>query len=341
MKTKSMIMALSFLLMGAVSGTASAGSDVPDGTLTYKIVFTGQATTRSAEENAADAKTMKLPLKTIADSETIHRVIEGTIRLHGVTWQSDPLADEAQSNALDEAQTASNAQEAKRSADFEKAMRACKSGDAVDMDCLRRVGRTRRPALAQDSDRVEASLKRFDLWRATVPCQLKIHIADKAGGVIFAGAAGGATGELYRLTNEGTKAVDCPSSSADESGPVVFTADTKKHLYSVRFPAVDVESQATKAYEVTDKVAGEGIKRSRGKTAVSYTLHVPAIVIRRLQYPGAGKALSGSKHIEATMTVRGAMGVGFIKFPREGGAPVQASLPLDTVVTWAFTPDKK
>jgi hypothetical protein len=308
--------------------------------LTYKIVFIGQATTRGAEKNAADAKVLRLPMRTISSTETVHRVVEGSIRLEGSSWQSDPLADEAQQKEFDEEQATSSAQSENRSAGLEKAVRACKSGGTVDVSCMQRVLRSHSAELEQDSNRVEASIKRFHLWRSTAPCRLKLHIADKADGVIFAGSAGGQTGELYHLIDNGSQGVDCAPEPDDGNGTVVLSADTVKHGYSVKFRGFDVESKATKAYEVTDKVPGEDIQRNRGKTTVRYTVHVPAIVIRRLPYPGTGKVLSGSKHIKAMMTVPGAMGVGFIKFPKEGGAPVQASLPLDAVVTWTFTPER-
>jgi hypothetical protein len=329
------------LSLASPARSTDSASGVPNGTLTYKIVFIGQATTRSAEKNAADANVLHLPMRTISSTETVHRVVEESIRLQGSSWQSDPLADEAQQKELDEEQATSSARSEKRSEGLEKAMRACKSGGTVNMSCMQRVLLSHSAALEQDSDQVEASIKRFNLWRSAAPCRLKLRIADKADGVIFAGSAGGQTGELYHLTDNGSKGVDCAPKPDDGSGFVVLSADTVKHDYSVKFRAFDVELKATKAYEVTDKVPGEDIQRNRGKTTIRYTVHVPAIVIRRLRYPGTGKVLSGSKHIKAMMTVPGAMGVSFIKFPKEGGAPVRANLPLDAVVTWTFTPDKR
>jgi len=135
------------LILLATFGSARAADTeggVPDGTLDYKIVFTARATTRSKEKNATAAKVLSLPMKAVANRETIHRVVTGSIRLEGRTGPDDPLADEARKKALEEEQAPANTRALHRQDDYEEAMRACRNGESADMlACIQRAGRMR------------------------------------------------------------------------------------------------------------------------------------------------------------------------------------------------------
>ncbi len=339
-----------FILLSPIPVLASTANhavnpnrNVPAGTLTYKIVYTGQATVRSAEKNAADIKEAQLSMKAVANADRLHRIVTGSIHLTGYPLATNRLADEAQKKAVASERAAEKAktEKAREAVSAEQGQvwksmhgdaQACKSA-ANKKTCMLQAmmgeGNSIQGATPEQEAKAQNARNRsvrFNVWFTGAPCRWEIKLNDKESGVTITGAHT-ASGNAYHLSTRDKKTLDCPSMyTRIDGGPVIMVGDVIDGTYDIAFPVPDdVVASATETYESAWNPPGEPERHSQGKSTVKYKVRFPnRIVLRGLKLPDSGYPVKGKKVLDS---------VGKVKL-------MNWTIPVKAVVTWTFTPDK-
>ncbi len=343
-----LVIGIAGLVFAAVAPARAAGSaqQVPDGTLTYKVVLTGHG----ARNNLAG------PDASIAKStHSVHEVLEATIRLKGAV-------DSGTVNA--KGFTKAKPLGAAGSMGFAQKMQACHGNQACMLKLAKALSaKENGGAMA----RLHSQIGALQLWiqQPLTTCTAKVAIAnretmsgkirqgrDVTGQVMDSPVPPSRSHFTQRTTTTAQHGFGCQldaNNKNGDAGKLVYgtaaeiIADPGTGYYVLHLPEFTIKS----TWKTDNNLDGGGA----GTTGIT----IPRLELTGLKLPAAGKPFHGKRHLRAVFKAPG--GDTTIRYvipdtsglPSEGGdfsytyanTASRPAVPLDAVVTWTFTPDKR
>lgn len=312
----------------ATTTSPDAGRKVPDGTLAWKVIFTGhqsEANVKGADADIAKATT------------DVHWVTNGHAKVFGMTG----------GGALDRAGNVQDLSAATSVGPGPVAAIAKKCGD--DQHCamaaMVKLRNDPKAMAAMDAraQAVQALQYRMDQWinygpNASDLCHLETSGTETSnwnGGARFAGARGIITiAYSARDDIKGNQQFDC---DADDNLGIPLKADPVVKVYDLSMPAVTVKTSTESRFTTS----GPGPNATDHS---SESIRLPAITVKGQPYPATWKTLHGEVTLHDVGSIPASKRLVHLHSNTNASRDMYAvakerpAIPLDARVSWTFTP---
>lgn len=302
---------------------------VPDGTLTWKIVYTAHASASDIEGAEAD----------IAKATTrAHWVVEGSAKLAGTTGSGE--LDRA-GNETDEIPMAS----ASAPDPMQQAVGKCNGDRSCEFAAMMKLANNPKATAGMEArgDAIEAFTTRLDAWADDDPdggtrCRITAdgsRSEDWDGGARFRGDSGIVT--IPYSAHEhvtGSANFDC---SGDDRPRIALRADPVTGVYDVLLPGLHVDAAHDTEFTTTGP-------KPNAVDRESTRIDLPPVALKGLPFPQPLRVLHGERTVHRVGDIPAAHRNVHLHGKTNATSSMYAvardrpAIPLDADITWTFTP---
>lgn len=314
------------------SGMPDTSRTVPNGTLTWKIVYTGRA---------SQPHDIPGPEADVATSTTdIRWEVDGNAKLAGEV--ANGALDHAGADVADKVVAPASAP-----SPVDQIASQCGDDQACAMAAMMKLAHNSGAiaSLQAQANAAESVVGRIDMWTSNDPgrdttCRMTAKgtlTSDWHGNARF-GDHGPIVPIGYSVHEDtrGSSSVDC---TGDSSSGVQLQADPVAKVYNLSLPGMRAEGSQSIAFTTTgskpDNTSNQMIE-----------VALPPITLKGMSWPTSFQMVHGERTLQHIASIPAAAREVRIHDPEHAVAYEYAeatnrpAIPLDAEVTWAFTPDQ-
>lgn len=321
----------------ADAASADDSGSLPNGTLTWQVVYTGRLSEANVNGPEADIARSRIDE---------HWVTRGRAKLTGLaaTGALAPNGDDQKAPAGPSGSDMSAAALAERAA------KKCGGDQGCMMAAMMKLSQNASAMneLKARGDAISATVGRLATWKSIAAMGDACHLAtagtqtaDWSGRARFTDfdMGSGATTVAYstHASSKGTHEFDCAPGRV--SPDIELRADKVTKVYDLTLPAVQVDTAGSQ-----QSTTSGGPKPNPLET--SGTIELPSVVLKGIPFPMPLQALHGERTLHdigsvpaARRSVHLQYGKGMMVSNNYAAARDRPAIPLDAEVTWTFTPD--